>query len=227
MALVYFRSPPWFFGLDSLLETIIVITAFMVSFYSYKIFTILHNKRHKYFSIAFFLIGFAYFFKIISSLVLHPDIKSSLHALMMTMIPQFSTVDIIHFYSFLLFKLLTVWGFMMLFFIAIDIKRKAVVIVTAYLSFLSVVFSSYDGTTIYHTVAIAFLSFIWWYYYNNHLRVKNRSSQRTLIGFSLLLAAHIIFMIDYPIFYFLGEIAIILGFAILLYNQIKLQNTRP
>lgn len=224
MVLVYFRSPSWFYGLDSFLEIIIILTAFMISFYSFKIFTLMQNKRHKYFSIAFFLIGFAYFFKIISNLIIYETISLMVHNALISFISPAPSIAMIHFFSFLLFKLLITFGFLLLFLIAVDVLKKAVMLVIMYLSFLSIVLSSLYGTTIFHTVLVSFLLFICWYYYNNYHRLKTRASYRILLGFLFILAAHLIFPIDYPIFYFIGEITMIIGFFILLYNQIKLSS---
>ena len=222
MVLVYFRSPPWFYGFDSLFEVIIIVTAFLISWQSYKIFTMIQSRRHKYFSIAFFLIGFAYCFKIFSNILLYKSINISMHNLLITIISIAPRIEVIHFYSFFFSKLLTVFGFLLLFTIAVDVLKKAVVLVMMYLAFLAVTLSSLFGTTVYHTILVAFLFFICWYYYNNHLRVKTKASYRTLLGFTFILIAQLIFPIDYRMFYVAGEIAMIIGFFILLYNQIKL-----
>lgn len=222
MVLVYFRSPSWFYGLDSLLEVIIIITAFMISFYSYKIFSVLKSRNHKYFSVAFFLIGFAYVFKIFSSIILYKTIKPSFHLLLDPLTASLYSVEIVHFFSFFLFKLLTAFGFLLLFLIAVDVVKKALILVDMYIIFLAVVFSSLFATTAYHTILISFLFFICWYYYNNYLRIKSKASYRILIAFLFMFLAQLIFPIDFSIFYVLGEILLITGFLVLLYNQIKL-----
>ncbi len=222
MVLVYFRSPPWFYGIDSLLEIVIIITSFIISFYSYKIFSLIRNRQHKYFSIAFFLIGFGYFLRIVSNIIIHKSIKINLQSLLTIIMPTTLSIELIHFYSFFLFKLLTAIGFLLLFTIAVEVTKKAVILVMTYITFLAILLSSLYGTTIYHTILVAFLLFICWYYYNNYLKIKSKQSYRTLIGFLFILLAHLIFPIDFPIFYVVGEISMIIGFFILLYNQIQL-----
>ncbi len=222
MPLVYFRSPPWFYGLDSFLELIIVITAFMISFYSYKIFSLLGNRKHKYFSIAFFLIGFGYLFRIFSNLIIYKTARVNIQDVFVAVIFTHPSAALIHFYSFFLFKLLSAFGFLLLFLLAVDVLKKAVMLTTLYLTFLAVILSSLYGTTVYHTILLAFLFFICWYYYNNYLRLKSKASYRILVGFVFIFIAHLIFPIDFPIFYVFGEVAMIIGFFILLYNQIKL-----
>lgn len=223
---MYYRSPPWFSGIDSLLEIIIIFTAFMISFYSYNIFSMLKSAKHKYFSVAFFLIGFAYFFRIISSIVLYSFIGTGVKDVFIHTFTIAPEIELFHFACFFLFKLSVTIGFFILFLIATDTLKKSLLIAGSYLILLSITFSSLFGTTIYHSVLIVFLFFICWYYYNNYLKLKSKPSYRILLAFMLIFIAHLIFVIDYAIFYVFGEIILISGFAVLLYNQIELKNKK-
>ena len=163
---VYLRSPLWFYGIDSLAEFIVIIASFMISYYSYSIFHVLRSRRHKYFSVAFFLIGVSYLFKIFSNILVYRRVNAFSTDLLATLTSEIPHIDLLHIFSFFMFKMLSVIGFMIVFFIATEISRKATVLVTLYLSFLGVLLSSFQGMTIYHSILAAYMFFIWWYWWN-------------------------------------------------------------
>jgi hypothetical protein len=59
-----------FYGIDSLVEFLIIIVAFVISYYSHKVYKIINQKNYKYFSLAFLFLGISFIFKILSNLTI-------------------------------------------------------------------------------------------------------------------------------------------------------------
>src|SRR3989344_2629629 len=65
-----FFVPKWFYGIDAVLEGIVVIVALLIAGYAYKVYKKLNERKFKFFSLAFLLIGLSFLAKIFTHLVI-------------------------------------------------------------------------------------------------------------------------------------------------------------
>ncbi|MEA3430735.1 MAG: hypothetical protein U9R08_05660, partial [Nanoarchaeota archaeon] len=65
LELVY--SPQWFYGIDILFESINVIAALLIAFFSYKIYKYTKDRHCLYFGLSFLAICIAFISKILTN----------------------------------------------------------------------------------------------------------------------------------------------------------------
>jgi len=72
----YVFSPKWFYGYDTLVDLIAVITCLLLVFYSYKCYKFTAEKRYLYFSTAFLSIMLSFIAKVGGTMAYYmPTIK--------------------------------------------------------------------------------------------------------------------------------------------------------
>src|SRR3989338_6643154 len=74
----YVFSPNWFYGFDSVIESIAVLVSVLLVYYSYKCFKLTKEKKYLYFSTAFLSLTIAFIAKIVGTLAFYrPSITRS------------------------------------------------------------------------------------------------------------------------------------------------------
>src|SRR3989338_8033637 len=114
----YVFSPKWFYGFDSVIESIAVLVSILLVYYSYKCFKLTREKKYLYFSTAFLSLTFAFIVKIIGTLAIYkPTITrtplgSSIHQAFTNLTPyNLNAIALVMHYFFMLL------GFIILFLI--------------------------------------------------------------------------------------------------------------
>ncbi len=137
---------------------------------------------------------------------------------------QLQYMQLINFFSFMFFKTFHVIGFIILFFIVTRTKDKEKIFLFFYFSIIAIFLSIYFDF-VFHLTLIFILLFLTHHFYENFKYKRNLNTRLVFIAFLLMLISHFFFIIEnmYSVFYFIGEILLLIGFLFLLINQIKLK----
>jgi hypothetical protein len=214
-----------FYGLDSLIDLLIVFVSFMIFFQSKKIYKIINDKNYKYFSWAFLSVSFAYFFKIINNLTLLYRIDIDADNLLHFLLNQFATLQFINFFSFVLYKIFLLGGFLTLFLIFTKDFKKENIVLFSYMSLIIIIFSIYFNF-LFHLTLVLILFFITIYFYRNFKMINSRNSLFVFVSFFMILIGNcveIFHNID-PLIYLLDEFLLLISFIILLINHLSIKN---
>jgi hypothetical protein len=216
----YIFSPNWFYGFDSIIEIVAIITCIMLVFYSYKCYKLTSEKRYGYFSIAFLSLTLAFISKVAGTLGMYkPIIKQTVigHTIQITF--RTLTIDQINAWGFLLYIFFTILGFMALFLIVSRLtwKDKRVMALLLYFVLITTWLGAIHYQLFYLTT-FAMLSLITYSYFKNYKEIKSKNSLIVAIGFSILLVSHFffVFVIYSRTLYVATEIIQLLGFLCLL-----------
>lgn len=210
-----------FYGIDSLIELLIVIVSFVISYYSYHVYKLIKEKNYKFFSFAFFAIGFSFIFKIASNFTIMNRVIVERANFIFVIWSQLQYMQMINFLSFTFYKIFHVMGFLILFLIVTRTKKKGEIILFLYLSILAVLLSIYFNF-IFHITLMFLLIFLTYHFYENYTRHKNQNTELVFIAFLIILVSHSFFVFSdmNSLFYLIGEGLLLIGFLSLLTNQI-------
>jgi hypothetical protein len=214
-----------FYGIDSIIDMIVVIMAVMISYQSHKIYSLVKEKNFRYFSWAFATIGAAYLFKTVSNITAVRQIIIQRSDFIIVFMHELQNIQLINFVTFTLYKTLLLAGFLILFLIMTKTSTKENVILFFYLSAIAILFSVYFDL-IFHLTLIIILIFLSIYFYNNYKKVRSTNSHLVFLAFAFILLSTIV-----EAFYpgctacdILDEIILLIGFSILLVNHLKIKN---
>ena len=216
----YVFSPKWFYGFDSVIESIAVIVSILLIYYSYKCFKLTKENKYLYFSAAFLSLTFAFIAKIIGTLAIYkPTITrsvlgSSIHQAFTGITPSY--INSIAFTAHIFFML---FGFMILFLIISRLtwKNQRVVALLVYFVFLATWISFIHCQMLYLT-SFVLLLLITYSYYGNYREIKSRKAGFVVVAFGILLVsqAFFVFAVYSGTIYVLAELLQLLGFVYLL-----------
>lgn len=215
-----------FYGIDSLIELLIIIVAGIISIYSHKIYKIVKEQNYKFFSWAFLLIAISFIFKILSNFTIYQKIKIEGINFVYTIFSQPSYMPIINFISFTLYNIFYLLGFLILFLILTKTDNKEKIFLFVYLGIIAILFSIYFNF-IFHITLILILVFLTMHFYENHKNHRTTNTLLVFIAFLIMLISHIsmIFSDMHSLFYMIAEGLMLIGFLSLLINQIKIKLT--
>ncbi len=211
-------APKWFYGIDIAFEIVSIIVAVLISYYSYKLYTISKKKEHKYFHIFFLMIAIAFVFKILTNFDLYFEVLNTLHIGSMQI--QYISKNISTIYRFgglFMYRLLTAlfaYGLYMLSYRKHD--RKDLLLFVYFLSVLA--FFSYYSYFLFHLTIIIILGFVSMNYWRNFKKKHTTNSKCVAYGFIMLSLAHLVFAIveiDLAL-YVVAEVLQLAGFCLLL-----------
>ncbi|HJO01306.1 MAG: hypothetical protein QF655_02490 [Candidatus Woesearchaeota archaeon] len=227
----YVFSPEWFYGFDSVIESIAIIVSVLLVYYSYKCFKLTKENKYLYFSTAFLSLTFAFIAKIIGTLAIYkPTITrsalgSSIHQTFTSVTP--SGINALAFIVYIFFILV---GFMILFLIISRLtwKNQRVIALLVYFVFLAT-WISIVHYQLFYVTSFVLLLLITYSYYRNYREIKNEKAKFVLIAFSILLVsqAFFVFSIYSGIIYVLAELVQLLGFVYLLIPFILIFKKKP
>ena len=227
----YVFSPEWFYGFDSVIESIAIIVSVLLVYYSYKCFKLTKENKYLYFSTAFLSLTFAFIAKIIGTLAIYkPTITrsalgSSIHQTFTSVTP--SGINALAFIVYIFFILV---GFMILFLIISRLtwKNQRVIALLVYFVFLAT-WISIVHYQLFYVTSFVLLLLITYSYYRNYREIKNEKAKFVLIAFSILLVSQALFVFSIysGIIYVLAELVQLLGFVYLLIPFILIFKKKP
>ncbi|RLJ03125.1 MAG: hypothetical protein DRP11_01645 [Candidatus Aenigmatarchaeota archaeon] len=217
----YIFSPKWFYGVDIAFELFSMIITFLIARYGYELYKISGNKKHKYFSLFFLLIGIAFLFKIIANFDIYYVNTVSIE--IANSIFYFTTShvsEMLFILGFSIFKFLMLLSFFGLLYILWD-EKPGIFWLSLYFILIITIFS--HGTYyIFHLSMTMILAFLLSYYYRNYAEKSSRESFLIMLSFLMLTLSQLAFItiaLD-MVMYVVGETLQLIGYAILLYHYI-------
>ncbi|MCD6477479.1 MAG: hypothetical protein J7K87_00565 [Candidatus Aenigmarchaeota archaeon] len=215
-------SPKWFYGIDIIFEIFFVLITLLISFYGYKIYNLSRNKEHKYFSISFLLIATSFIFKILTNFDIYFNVFRTLRIGFHTIVLSYLyNSGILYVSGLFIYKFLTTLAFFGLFLLTTKKHSKNDIYLIIYLILISTIFSSF-AYYIFHITLAIILFFLCTHLYDNYKKRKSASKFLVLLAFLMILASQFAFMIIFLAmeFYVVGEIFLLIGYFILLYNYL-------
>lgn len=215
------------YGIDSIIEFLIIIVCLMISIFSYKIYKILKIKNFEYFSLGFIFLAISFIFKILSNLTISHRIAILDFNRILVITSQLEYMKLIQFISFLSYKSFHILGLLFLFFITTKIKDRNEKLMFLYFGILVIIFSI-PFNFIFNLTVMFLLAFVTLHFYNNYYENRLSNSLLVFIAFALLTISHLLLMFSNysPLSYLFGEIITLAGFLVLLVNQITLKNEK-
>ena len=227
----YVFGPEWFYGFDSVIESIAVMVSVLLVYYSYKCFKLTKENKYLYFSTAFLSLTFAFIAKIIGTLAIYRPaitrsaIGSTIHQAFTGLTPYY-----INALAFIVYTFFTLLGFMILFLIISRLRCRnlRVIALLVYFVFLATWISVVHYQLFYLT-SFVLLLLITYSYYKNYNEIKSENARFVTIAFGILLVsqAFFIFIIYSRIIYVLAELIQLLGFVYLLIPFILIFKKKP
>lgn len=217
-----------FYGIDSIIDFLILFIAGVISYQSYKIYRILGEKNYQYFSWAFLSICVSYIFKIISNLTLTYRVIVERPNFVVLVLREFEQMQLINFASFIFYKIFIVIGFITMLLVTTKHRKLEHSFLFLYFGLITVILSIYFNFIFFITQTII-LAFLTMYFNKNYKAKQTKSSLLVTLGFLSMLAGSLfsIFYDFYHLFYILSEILFLVGFLILLANHVNIKNKIP
>ena len=222
-----FFTPEWFNGFDLVFETIGLIIALMIAFYSYKIFRFSKENKFVYFSLAFVLVALGLGFKMFTSSVLYffPLRESVAIVLKPVMGGGLTLADLFYRAAFFMQMSVMLSAWLLIFFISQKSRERlkkyheiSQIALFIYLILLISIVANFRYFIFYLTSAVI-LGMTVLNYYKNYLNSKrNKNSFRVMLSFLFILFSNIIFIFVsfYDKLYIVGEVIMLIGFLLLL-----------
>jgi len=214
-------SPPWFYGKDIAIDIISAIVVLLIAVYSFRNFLLdKKNKRHFLLSAAFFMLGASFVVKILTSILTHSEGLVSKQFWM-----SFFGTQIIQSYTllsaigFLLFALLTLFGFYALYALSSKDHLSMNYVIIAYFIVISTYFTRFTHFVLYIT-AFIFLFALSRRYFISYRENRYKNTLYLCISFSIITLSQLVFIFtsSNPTLYVLAEIIQLIGYLFLLYT---------
>jgi hypothetical protein len=216
---VYINSPEWFAGIDSGIESLSLIVALIVSWYSYKVYRLSGEKRYKHFSAAFLLSGIAYLFKIASQLIIYKKVMV-LQEIGPFLVSRkvLEPVTWLHTYSYAVFSILMLFSMLILLAVAFRIHDKPTLILLTYFMVIITLLTGHALPVLHLTLALMAVMLVF-HFYTNY--AKNHACQALYVtlAFLSIFFSHVVmmFMMYNTTIYVVSEVLQLVGFGLLLY----------
>lgn len=214
-----------FYGIDTAFDFLIFLVAVLIYYQSNKVYKIIKEKKYFYFSWAFFSIAVAFLFKILTNVTIANRVIINHPNFIVQLLVESRETQVIYFFSFMLYKIFLLTGYLLLFLVAKKISRKEDAILLIYLGIVAVFFSIYFNF-IFHLTIVVILSYLTAHFYENHKINKSRNSWLVFSAFLIILVSHVTFLFDdlHWAVYLVAEILVFIGFLTLLLNHLKTNN---
>lgn len=215
-----------FYGIDSIIELLAMLVSFQIAYHSNKIYKIIQNRNYRLLSAGFLFIGISFLFKIVANLTILGRIQvEDLYFLTHIFKDVGNSFGLVYFFSFSIYKLLYLIGFLFLFFMTTEIKSKENIFMYLYLGAITILFSIYFNS-LFHLTLIVTLALLTINFYDNYKKRKTRNSRLVFSAFFVMMVGHIflLFSETLPVLYITGKAVLLIGFSALLLNQIRMKN---
>ena len=221
----YIFSPRWFYGIDIIFELFSILIVILLARYGHRLYRITSDKKHKYFSVFFLLVGIAFAFKIIANFdIYYLDISSLRIENAMFYFETSHISEILFAIGFSVFRFLMMLAFFGLFFISVSREsRPGLFYLCAYFIAVIAIFSQ-SAYYIFHLTMFVILSGLLSCYMQSYAKKRPANSELFLTSLSFLMllfsqAAFAAITLDL-VMYVVGEVLQLAGFSVLLYEYI-------
>ncbi len=218
----FISGPRWFFGIDSLFETISILVSFLIAVFVYRIYKLTGQKKYRNFSVAFLMISAGLSFKILSNFVVfYTEVEKSFYGLFT--VTYIKDLDFINIIAFFFYRLLIVGAFIIILASLLKIKDKKMLGLLTIFAFIGVVIG-HDTYFIFHLILALILGIITYHYHENYKLKKSNNSLLVMLAFLFIFLSQIIFifLIFADDLYAVGESLMLFGFLLLLAAYINI-----
>lgn len=217
-----------FYGIDSVIEILAMLVCFQIAYYSNRIYKIIKGRNYRFLSMGFLFVGISFMFKIVANLTILGRIQvEDLYFITHIFTEISSNIGLVYFFSFSIYKLLYLVGFLFLFFMTTETKNKENIFMYLYLGAITILFSVYFNI-LFHLTLIITLALLTIGFYENYKKRKTRNSGLVFWAFLVMTLGHVslLFSDDVSSLYIVGKIILLIGFSALLLNHIRIKNEK-
>lgn len=181
-------QPTWFYSIAAVIELLGMLTAFAISYFGWKAYSLFKDRRFLYFFIGFAFIGL--------NLLAHSTLNLLLNFNFLDVILTNKSASIkllfFFYYAFVLALLLAYASFIIMY---SKLEKKAIILLIYALTALvgTFYFTSYPK---FNLVASLLLAFVVYYTGKNYVEKKNTNSLLVLSAFSLILLSHLLVLVE-------------------------------
>jgi len=217
----FVSAPRWFYGYDVAFDAISAIVVILIALYGLKLYRFSGNKRHKNFSISFFLIGISFLFKSLSNFAGASEAVVGQVVWPITL-PVLTAHSTFFMSTYLGYRLFTLLGLLGIYTIIYKLKGRELGLPL----FLALVVTMFSTSTylIFYVTAFIFLLYICLYYYDNWKKLRTAQSKMVFAAFlSIMLAQPIFLGVSYEeLLYVAGGSVQLFGYLLLLFSYLGL-----
>lgn len=220
MVNVYLHGPKWFFGADASLTACAALIAFLVAWWSLRLYNMTKEKKYAYFTASFALLTLSFLARAIADLLLEEVVIA---------VPA-NLAGLVFFYGYIAHILLALTAYILLIIITHKITDKRIIALLFLILIPSMLLSGSYYLSFYG-LSMIFLAFIAAAYYQNYRKVCSAASCMVFIAFVLLAFAQLQFLLEgvrilmlEPVrayFYVGAHITQALGFLLILIALLK------
>ncbi len=213
-------EPSWFYGAVAVIEMLGMITAFAISYFGWRSYALLKDKRFLYFFIGFAFIGL----NLLAHSVLNLLINFNVLDFFLANKNAFIAIMFVVYYLFILAILLAYSSFIIMY---SKLEQKAVILLIFALTLIvgTFYFTSYPR---FNIVAALLLAFVVYYTGKNYFQQKTTNSLLVVSAFVLILLSHLLVLLELVtrVFYLFRYVFELAGFICLLVMLVRVMYGR-
>jgi len=223
-------SPPGFYGKDITIDVISAVVLLIIGIFAFRNFLLdKKNKRHLILSAAFVLLGGSFIVKTLANIISHsPALHTQNLTISLLGVQILRPYTVIPAFGFLLYSLLTLFGFYILYALTSKDELSMNYVIIAYFILISTYFTRFNYHLLYLTAFLFVLATTRRYF----LAYKKNKYKNTLllgISFAVITLSQFMFMLTGQsyLLYIIAELVQLIGYLFLLYTFILvLRNAR-
>lgn len=222
--MAYVVGPTWFYGIDYVFDLVSVIVGLLISYFSYKTYRYISQKKYFYFSASFFFVALAFISKILATIpVYSKELKVEEVGLVTVTSYMINKVTWINALGISIARLIMLFAFLILVLVSLKIKDKKIIALFMYFLVISTTLVS-ASYIVFHVTLLLMLGILFLNYRKNCLRVKSLNAKLVMYSFLALLVSQIFFIFEVLVkhFYVIGETIQLIGYLMLLVAIIKM-----
>ncbi|HLD15897.1 MAG TPA: hypothetical protein VJB94_04945 [Candidatus Nanoarchaeia archaeon] len=202
------------FGYEAIIEFISLLVTAGIALYAYKIYKYSSEKRYLYFAMAFASISAAF---LINSFINAEVFFSRVGSVSILDIPLTTSVLTLYKAAYITQLFLMLSGYMFLTILTFKLEDKRPLPLFLFFTVISTILG-YKWSIAYYITSFVLLSYIVYYYYENYLKKKSAKTLLVFASFKIITLAQVLFILAlfFKQFYFIGDIAELVGYIVLL-----------
>jgi hypothetical protein len=226
--------PIWFYGFDSAMYLISSLIGFLISFNSYKLYSITRKKSHFYLHLGFMFLSLGLLLLSLASEYSYITLRSCLKSCELSL---FDTVFDVEDLGYILYFCFSIIGYVSLAFAYTPEKNKTplfILIFVLLLSIIPILLSTprseillwYSYHQYAHLLSFIIAGYILFRVFINFMESKDSNSFLVFLGFTGIIVFHILHIFSYitPWMYVFAHISLIIGYLSLLAMLIKVRH---
>jgi len=220
-------SPQWFFGKDILIDVVSILVLLFISFFAWRFYAL--NKGRKSYAllaVSFLLLALSFCSKVLTNFTLYSVKEHKVQLGLQTFTFQFINYsDNFFLFGTLIYRLLTIYGFYLLYSLYYKKQDKTMIFMMLYFIFVSTYFT-WSAYYLFHLTVFFLLLFILFKLYCNCKMTKDLPARWLFVSFATIALSQLFFMfirMEEELYVvaegvqLLGYIILLVGFLMVLY----------